>query len=86
MECVIGKCDGATSHSVTHSCLESSTLPLPSNPDNLRWSTEIFDGLHIPVLRKLTLALRCCPTKSDVNNGSVCLPADGNKLKETGTL
>lgn len=50
-----GDHDDARSHSVTYSCLESLTLPLPSHDDVSDWLTEIFDGLHLPVLRKLTL-------------------------------
>lgn len=57
---------GASSHLVTHPCLESSTLPLPSDLDkNPHWPTAIFDGLHLPMLRKLTLVGH--PTKSGVN-------------------
>ncbi|KAG1899653.1 uncharacterized protein F5891DRAFT_390573 [Suillus fuscotomentosus] len=52
---VTGDHDDARSHSVTYPCLESLTLPLPSYDDVSDWLTEIFDGLHLPVLRKLTL-------------------------------
>ncbi|KAG1859283.1 hypothetical protein F4604DRAFT_1958023 [Suillus subluteus] len=67
VEGVIDDYGRATSHSVTYSCLESLTLPLPLpwNPDGWHWFTKIFDGLHIPVLRKLTLV--GCPTKSGVD-------------------
>lgn len=60
-------CDysGARSHSVTYSCLESLTLPLLRHAYD-RWFTEIFDGLHIPALRKLILV--GCPTKSGVDH------------------
>ncbi|KAG1810880.1 uncharacterized protein BJ212DRAFT_572880 [Suillus subaureus] len=57
--------DDAGSHLVTHSCLESLTLPLPSDLNYSHWFTEIFVGLHLPVLRKLTLV--GCPTKSGVD-------------------
>lgn len=61
---VIGDHDNARSHSATYSCLESLTLPLPSDRDS-HWFTETFDGLHLPVLRELTLV--GYPTKSGVN-------------------
>ncbi|KAG2075819.1 hypothetical protein BDR04DRAFT_1149540 [Suillus decipiens] len=51
----VNDCGGTRSHSVTYSCLESLTLPLPWYSSHLHWFTEIFDGLHVPMLRKLTL-------------------------------
>ncbi|KAG2353999.1 hypothetical protein BDR07DRAFT_646027 [Suillus spraguei] len=46
------------------SCLESLTLPLPWCPNHL-WFTGMLYGLHLPVLRKLTL--EGDPTKSAVD-------------------
>ncbi|KAG2353583.1 hypothetical protein BDR07DRAFT_696285 [Suillus spraguei] len=51
-------------HSVMFSCLESLTLPLPWCPNHL-WFTGMLYGLHLPVLRKLTL--EGDPTKSAVD-------------------
>ncbi|KAG2366235.1 hypothetical protein BDR07DRAFT_1396498 [Suillus spraguei] len=51
--------------SATLSCLESLTLPLPLGSNNFHWFTGILDGLHLPVLRKLTLVGD--PTKSAVD-------------------
>jgi hypothetical protein len=66
VEGVIGGDHGASSHLVTYPCLESLTLPLPLDLDkNPHWPTAIFDGLHLPVLRKLTLVGH--PNKLGVN-------------------
>ncbi|OAX39145.1 hypothetical protein K503DRAFT_110048 [Rhizopogon vinicolor AM-OR11-026] len=45
--------DGATT--VTHPCLESMTLPLASNPHLRGIFIELFKGLHLPMLWKLTV-------------------------------
>jgi len=39
----------------THPCLESITLPLHSDPHLRGIFIEFFDGLHLPMLRKLTV-------------------------------
>ena len=39
----------------THPCLESMTLPLHSDPHFRGIFIEFFDGLHLPMLRKLTV-------------------------------
>ncbi|KAG0703583.1 hypothetical protein DFH29DRAFT_916160 [Suillus ampliporus] len=41
--------------SAPHSCLESMTLPLSSNPTHWHRFIEVFDGLYLPMLQKLTL-------------------------------
>jgi hypothetical protein len=69
---VIGCYDDAKSHSVTHSCLESLTLPLPLDDDYYSHQlTEIFDGLRLPALRKLTLV--GYPTKLRVDRTMAAL-------------
>jgi hypothetical protein len=49
----------------THPCLESMTLPLHSDPHLRGIFIEFFDGLHLPMLRKLTVVGE--PNKSQVD-------------------
>lgn len=71
---VAGGHEGTSSHLVTYPCLESLTLPLPLDLDkNPHWPTAIFDGLNLPVLRKLTLV--GYPTKLGVDRIVAALKA-----------
>lgn len=56
---------GHPHNSTTHSCLESITFPIPSDPFQQREVLKIFDELHLPMLRKLTFVAD--PEESEVS-------------------
>ncbi|KAG1870797.1 hypothetical protein F4604DRAFT_849677 [Suillus subluteus] len=57
--------NGHPHNSTTHSCLESITFPIPSDPFQQREVLKIFGELCLPMLRKLTLVAD--PEESEVS-------------------